>query len=76
MEQMQRTIEIKHDNIVREIVPKIEQLEEKMEASWGSIKTMDTLAWEELDKEKQIFNECEQIQEEMASRIGAVEERV
>ena len=76
MEQMQKTIEVKHDNIVRELVPKIEQLEEKMEASWNSIKAMDATALQELQNEKRIFEECEGIQKEMTGRINKVELRV
>lgn len=73
---MQKTIEVKHDNIVRELVPKIEQLEEKMEASWNSIKAMDATALQELQNEKRIFEECEGIQKEMTGRINKVELRV
>lgn len=37
LEQMQKNIESRADGIVREITPRIEQLEEKINNSWGSI---------------------------------------
>lgn len=41
MEQLQNNIDIKNDNIVREITPRIEQLEQKIEAAWNNIQSMD-----------------------------------
>jgi hypothetical protein len=76
LEQMQKNIENKTDSIVREMTPRIEQLEEKMRASWGSIEAMDRLAWEELDREKEIFVGCERIVKEMDGRIDDVQRRV
>lgn len=73
---MQKNIESRADGIVREITPRIEQLEEKMNNSWGSIESMDKLAWDELEKEKDIFHQCRKIVEEMDFRIDEVTQRV
>ena len=56
--------------------PRIEQLEQKMNTSWSSIEAMDRLSWEELEREKQIFANCEKIVKEMDNRIDEVQQRV
>ena len=56
--------------------PRIEQLEQKMNSSWSSIEAMDRLSWEELEREKQIFANCEKIVKEMDNRIDEVQQRV
>lgn len=76
MEQMHKNIESKVEGIVREMTPRIDQLEEKMTSSWGSIEAMDKLAFEELQREKEIFSNCEIIVQEMDQRIDEVQERV
>jgi len=50
MQQMQQNIETKTENILREINPRIDQLEEKMNLGWSSIESMDKLSWEELNQ--------------------------
>lgn len=37
---------------------------------------MDKVAWEELDKEKKIFQECEKIVQEMEFRIDEVNRKI
>ena len=37
---------------------------------------MDKVAWDELDKEKKIFQECEKIAQEMEFRIDEVHHKV
>jgi hypothetical protein len=61
MQLLQQSIETKTDNIVREISPRIDQLEEKMQASWSSIEAMDKLSWEELQREKDVFLHCQKL---------------
>jgi hypothetical protein len=46
---------------MKEITPRIEQLEQKIEFNWKNIENMDKVSWEELDKERKIFQECEKI---------------
>lgn len=43
--QLQQQIEGKAESIVREMNPRIDQLEEKMRTSWGSIEGMDRVSW-------------------------------
>ena len=47
---MQKSIDSKTESILREMTPRIEQLEEKMSHSWGSIEQMNKLAEEELER--------------------------
>jgi hypothetical protein len=32
-----------------------------MSTNWGSIESMDRVAWQELESEKQIFTQCQNI---------------
>lgn len=47
-----------------------------MHNSWAGIEAMDKIAWQELEREKEIFENCEKIVREMESRIDEIQERL
>lgn len=50
MKQLERHIENKNEGILKEITPRIEQLEQKIEINWKNIEKMDNISREELEK--------------------------
>lgn len=48
LEELKATVENKNNSCMRELQPRINQLEEKIEFYWEGVKKMDQLAWKDL----------------------------
>lgn len=63
-------------NCLRELEPRIGQLEEKIELYWDGVKKMDELAWADLQGEKKILEECQDFVKGLEGRIDEIHDQI
>lgn len=73
---MRTVIENKNQNCIRELEPRIRQLEEKIEFYWDGVKKMDEMAWKDMETEQAILEECQTFVTKLEDQLNRVESKI
>lgn len=66
----------KNSNCVRELEPRIRQLEEKIEFYWDGVKKMNDMAWKDMENEQAILEECQTFVAKLDEQVNKIESKM
>lgn len=61
---------------MRELEPRIRQLEEKIEFYWDGVKKMNDMAWKDMENEQAILEECQTFVAKLDEQVNKIESKM